>query len=215
MFLDPGTVVANFQITHGMSVADFGAGAGHFAFAMADAVGLEGRVYALDIREEMIEVLNGYIRLHNIPQITPMQCNLETKNGSTLTDQSVDAVLCAGILHQVDNPFAVLQEAFRVLKSSGTVVIIDWDQHTALKPGKLFAQPEAQNTLSQCGFTLKEVLKNAGDYHYGVVGEKKITYDSSLSALLRYVLGCLQWRGWCRRLRGVQKTLANGTTTNR
>ena len=173
MFLDPRTIVANFHINHGMSVADFGAGAGHFAFAMAGIVGFEGRVYALDIRNEMIEVVNGYTRLHNIPQITTIYCNLETKNGSTLADGSVDMVLCAGILHQVDNPFMVLKEAFRVLKPAGTLVIIDWKEESIVKPGKLFTQKDAQNTLSQCGFVYKSVLADAGDHHYGVISQKK------------------------------------------
>lgn len=173
MFLDPGTIVANFEIQTGMNVADFGAGAGHFAFAMASVVGAEGRVYALDIREQMIEVVNGYVRLHNVPQITTITCNLETKNGSTLQEESLDFVLCSTILHQVNNPFMVLKEAFRVLKPAGKIVIIDWEENNKLvKLGKVFTQQDALNTLTQCGFTFKEALADAGDHHYGIIGEK-------------------------------------------
>ena len=172
MFLDPDTIVANFQIGAGMVVADFGAGAGHFVFAMANVVGTEGRVYSLDIRQEMIEVVNGYARLHNVPQVTTILCNLEEKNGSTLTSESLDFVLCSTILHQVDNPFTVLKEAFRVLKSAGRIVIIDWEQSNIVQPGKMFTQKDAINTLSQCGFVFKEALADAGDHHYGVIGEK-------------------------------------------
>lgn len=172
MFLDPDTIVANFQIQTGMSVADFGSGAGHFVFAMANIVGPEGRVYALDIRQEMTEVVNGYARLHNVPQVTTILCNLEQKNGSTLQDESLDFVLCSTILHQVDNPFTVLKEAFRVLKPAGKIIIIDWEESPLVKPGKMFTQQDALNTLSQCGFAFKEALADAGDHHYGVIGEK-------------------------------------------
>lgn len=173
MFLNPDTIVVNFQIGSGMTVADFGAGAGHFVFAMAKIVGPEGRVYSLDIRQEMIEVVNGYARLHRATQVTTVLCNLEEKNGSTLAGESLDFVLCSTTLHQVNNPFMVLKEAFRVLKPTGKIVIIDWEENSVVKPGKLFTEQDAINTLSQCGFVFKEVLADAGDHHYGIIGEKK------------------------------------------
>ncbi|MBI3274220.1 MAG: hypothetical protein HYZ69_03680, partial [Candidatus Colwellbacteria bacterium] len=50
-FLDPGLIINEFGLMPGMFVADFGSGAGYFTILIAEKVGKEGRVYALDIME--------------------------------------------------------------------------------------------------------------------------------------------------------------------
>ena len=172
MFLDPRTIVAQFGLTAGMSVADFGVGAGHFAFAMANKVGAEGKVYAFDVREEMLEVVQGYKKVYNITQVIPMRCNVEQPNGSGLDDKCLDMVLCSSILHQAQHPDGVLKEAHRVLKQGGKTIIIEWEAGGSLKPAKLFHKQQAQELLQACGFSGYNALENAGNHHYGIVSTK-------------------------------------------
>lgn len=166
-------MVLNFRLSEKMQVADFGCGAGHFAFSMAHIVGVEGVVYALDIRPEMLEVTSGYAKLHNMPQIITALCNLEDKNGSKLEKESLDLVLCAGLMHQASYHKGVMSEAYRILKPKGKIVIIDYKGFGNIKPEKLFFEQEAKQAIKQTGFTYKENLPETGDYHYGVVGVKE------------------------------------------
>ena len=173
MFLDPYSIVEQFELTSGMRVADFGVGAGHFAFAMASKVGHNGKVYAFDVREQMLEVVRGYTRIYRLTQVMPMLCNLEQEHASGLGERSLDLVLCSSILHQVQHHAVVLGEAFRILKQNSKIVIIDWEPGGSLKPAKIFTSEQAKHLLSECGFTYNQTLQNAGDHHYGIVGIKQ------------------------------------------
>ena len=115
-FLNPYSAVDEFGLAKGMSVADFGSGAGHFVLSLANRVDRDGRVYAIDIRQSALEVLEGHIKLKGLVQIKAIRGDVEQINGSTLSDGSQDMVLCSNILHQVDNPLNVINEAWRVLK---------------------------------------------------------------------------------------------------
>src|SRR5262249_6406020 len=53
----PDRVVAALGITHGDRVADLGSGGGYFTFRLADAVGPNGKVYAIDIDPDMTELV--------------------------------------------------------------------------------------------------------------------------------------------------------------
>ena len=53
----PDAVIEALAIRPGSTVADIGAGGGYFSFRLADAVGPNGRVYAVDIDEDMVAYL--------------------------------------------------------------------------------------------------------------------------------------------------------------
>jgi len=50
-------VIRAIAIRFGMHVADVGAGIGYFAIPMAQAVGPNGKVYAIDLQTEMLSLL--------------------------------------------------------------------------------------------------------------------------------------------------------------
>lgn len=167
-FLNPYTVVEDFELKSGMSVADFGSGAGHFAMAIAEKVGSGGDVYAIDVRESMLEVLNGHVKLDGTFQIQTILGDLEQKGGSTLSGASQDSVLCANILHQVDDPAVVITEARRVLKPTGQFIAVDWTAGAPFGPEKTLSQEEVQRLAEKVGFVLKRTIE-AGAYHYGLI----------------------------------------------
>ena len=49
--MNPGKIVSEFGVSEGMSVADFGSGAGYFTILLGQQVGKDGKVYALDVQE--------------------------------------------------------------------------------------------------------------------------------------------------------------------
>jgi len=55
----PAEVIALLDLHPGEQVADIGAGGGYFSFRLADAVGPGGRVYAVDVDDDMIEYLRS------------------------------------------------------------------------------------------------------------------------------------------------------------
>ncbi len=83
-------------VTNGQVVADLGCGPGYYTLALAECVGPEGRVYAVDLDEKAIRALEekadkrGY---HNIEAHATSASDL-----SFIKDASVDFVLANGLL---------------------------------------------------------------------------------------------------------------------
>jgi len=50
----PDRVIENLEIETGNRIADIGAGAGYFTFRPADRVGPSGKVYAVDVEDDMV-----------------------------------------------------------------------------------------------------------------------------------------------------------------
>lgn len=167
-FIDPRTFVQNIGIGVGASVADFGSGAGYFTTQIATFVGRSGSVYALDVRRELLEVLDGYLRRNGVFQVKTICCDLEKEQGSGIESSSLDFVLCANILHQVDNPEAVIKEASRVLKSNGKMVVLDWKEKSFLFAGEIVAEETARKLSKEHSFEKYSIIE-AGDSHYGLV----------------------------------------------
>jgi len=171
MFSDPVKNIAQSGILPGMEVADFGAGSGAHALAVAKALMSTGRVYAIDIQQDLLSKLkNTAVRegLHNVEVIWG---DIEKPNGSKLRDNSMDFVLLSNILFQVENKKNIAEEAFRILKPSGRVIVVEWDEEK-----KIFGPPlshrvnrqEAENFFLKKGFIFEKEF-NAGENHYGVI----------------------------------------------
>ncbi|MEX2145004.1 MAG: methyltransferase domain-containing protein [Candidatus Spechtbacterales bacterium] len=171
LFLNPYAVVGELDIKDGMSVAEFGSGAGHFALSLASRVSKSGRVYAIDLRQSVLEVLEGHIKLKGLLQIRPIKSDLEEANGSTLKEGSQDMVLCANILHQVDHPFNLIKEAGRILREAGRLVVIDWLEGSVLGPPDRIPKKKVEELALEAGFK-KDKEFETGNQHYGLIFKK-------------------------------------------
>ena len=109
-------------VRNGQVAADLGCNTGFYTFALADCVGPEGKVYAVDLKEECIGALEkkgdelGY---HNIEWHAASAADL-----SFIKDESVDFVLANGLLCNVpDHRPSVVSEIQRILKPTGQAYI--------------------------------------------------------------------------------------------
>ncbi len=124
--LDPAKVIANLDIRPGMRIADFGCGSGHFTLLLAQKVGNDGRITALDVQEAPLEAVRERAKASNLGNIETIHANLEAPGSSKLSDGSQDLVLAANILFQSPKKNEIIQEAKRVLKSGGKLVLVEW-----------------------------------------------------------------------------------------
>ena len=105
-------------VTKGQVVADLGCDSGYYTFALAECVGQEGRVYAVDLDEQRIRALeqkaerNGY---HNIEAHASSAHDLHF-----IKDGSVAFVLANGLLcSMTDHRPSAVNEIKRILKPNG------------------------------------------------------------------------------------------------
>ncbi|MEX2090611.1 MAG: methyltransferase domain-containing protein, partial [Candidatus Paceibacterota bacterium] len=169
-FMRPEKIVGEFGVREGMSVADFGSGAGYFTILMGRMVGEGGKVYALDIQESALDNVRVKARAVNLENIETIRTNLEISGSSGLPDNSQDIVLLANVLFQSDKKAEIIREAKRVAKNGGRLILIDWK----LGSGG-FGPPDSMRTdeIAMSNLVLGDGLifeKNidAGQFHYGI-----------------------------------------------
>lgn len=175
MFSDPHAIVPQLAIAPGSSVADLGAGTGAYSFVLADAVGSEGKVYACEIQKDMLARLDNEIRERHVGNIQTIWSNIENRQGTRLRDQSIDWVIAANILFQVEDRPEFAGEVARILKPGGAVLVVDWSESFGnLGPhqNQVVSREEAAHLFESAGFRLAPQVVDAGSHHYGIILRK-------------------------------------------
>jgi ubiquinone/menaquinone biosynthesis C-methylase UbiE len=119
----PEDVVQALDIANGARVADLGAGGGYFTFPLADAVGPEGRVYAVDVEEASLRFIDKRARelgFRNIALILAMP------DDALLPADGVDLIFTSNTYHHLTDRVAYFKSLMRHLRSAGRVAIIEY-----------------------------------------------------------------------------------------
>ncbi len=111
-------------LSPGETVADIGAGTGYFAFPAARIVGRRGRLWAVDVSPELIDLLEERRRSWRTPQLTVVRSRPAR---IPLPAHAADVVLLANLLHGI--PDSTLLEAVRILRPTGRLVVVDWSKY--------------------------------------------------------------------------------------
>lgn len=173
-FVDPRAVIDALEITAGMSVGDFGCGTGYFTFPLADKVEQSGCVYALDILKEKLEAIESEAKVLRLSNIITKRANLELSGGSKLASDSLDWIFLVTMLFQNKNKKMVMDEAVRVLKKKGKILVIEWNaMDSSFGPKKeLRVSKEEVCTIAQdSGLSILSDF-SISDFHYGIILEK-------------------------------------------
>ncbi|MDD3531000.1 MAG: methyltransferase domain-containing protein [Candidatus Pacebacteria bacterium] len=170
-FSSPHENVLQLGLREGMKVGDFGTGSGHYARAAAAIVGYEGKVYAIDVQEDILKHLKLNTHEHHQDIISTVWGDIEKQGGSHLRDQSLDAVLLANTFFQAENRSGLLAEIKRVLKPGGKLMVVDWaGSYGGMGPAKekVVSEHEAEDFFINGGLHKVKSFR-AGPHHYGIV----------------------------------------------
>jgi ubiquinone/menaquinone biosynthesis C-methylase UbiE len=128
--VDVEEVSAYVQVFSGMHIADFGCGrTGHLTFPIAKMIGDTGIMYAVDILKDVLENIRKRAAISStIHNVHTVWVNLEVVGATAIPEKTLDAGLLVNVLSQSDNRHAILDEARRLLKDKGRLVIIDWSK---------------------------------------------------------------------------------------
>ncbi len=156
-----------------MAVADFGCGNGYYAVAASELVGNSGQVFAIDVLEEALSQTATLAKLMGFSNVSTKQCDLEKLGSCPLADTSCDLVIMASFLHQVENKDNLVREAYRVLKTGGRLVVVEWQSEAVWGPipAKRVSRQAVQQLLEKYSFRPVTELP-AGSFHYALLYSK-------------------------------------------
>ena len=173
-FLNPEKALVITGLTHGMTVADLGAGSGFYAIAAGKIVGPQGQVYVVDILEPALEHLHSEARVHGIRNIQTIRADLENSNAcDSIPEGKTDLVVVANVLHQVQKKQNIFTHAYRLLKTGGKLLVIDWnDSLSPIGPehGTRISETEVKK-LAEKSFKFADRIAT-DKYHYGLMFTK-------------------------------------------
>ena len=123
--LPPERTLLQMGLREGDVMADVGCGIGYFTFPASEIVGDSGKVYAVDVSEEMLKDVEKIIQEKNISNVETM-----------LTDGSMPGLEHAGItfaftsnvLHEIEDVEGFIQGIKNILAVNGRMAVVEWEK---------------------------------------------------------------------------------------
>jgi len=155
-FLNPQKILETIPLKENMVACDLGCGSGGWAIPLAKML-KKGMVYAVDILDQAISVLNARIEREKIVNIKPILADVE--KGVKIASNAVDFVLLSNILFESDDKESILRETKRLLKPEGIALIVDWkpDSFVGIKE-RAVSFDELRLLLDKFGFKVEKNL---------------------------------------------------------
>ena len=150
----PDQVVDSLGVRAGDRIADLGAGGGYFTFRLAEATGLDGKVYAVDVDQEMTEYLEKRVETE---QTRNVEVILAEYHDPLLPPDGVDLLFTCNTYHHIQNRAEYFANVRKYLSKEGRVAIIDlvpegWLQR--IFPHSTSAE-EIRSEMSEAGYELE------------------------------------------------------------
>jgi ubiquinone/menaquinone biosynthesis C-methylase UbiE len=130
----PSLLLKALKLKPGMTIADIGAGSGFLTFPMARLVGPKGKVLAVDIQPEMLEIINQKMPEQNVKNVVTI---LGTITDPKLPPNSTDLALMVDVYHEFDHPYEMTESMVRGLKKGGRLVFVEYRKEDPNVPIKL------------------------------------------------------------------------------
>lgn len=138
----PELALPALKLKPGDAVADIGAGSGYYTRRLAKLVGEKGVVYAVDIQQEMLDLLTNKMAAANIHNVKPVLGDITNPK---LPRASVDLALLVDVYHEFDHPYEMVQAICASLKPGGRIAFIEFRGEDSKVPIKaLHKMTEAQ-----------------------------------------------------------------------
>jgi len=134
-------LIERLPIEPGDSIADIGAGTGYFSLPIARRVP-RGKVYAVDIQPEMLDMLSERMREKEVENIRTV---LGSETSPNLPEGEIDLAFIVDAYHEFSHPREMGEALVSALRPGGKLVLIEYRAEDPSVPIKrLHKMSEAQ-----------------------------------------------------------------------
>ena len=144
------------DVQPGEAVCDLGCGNGYHTLPLAAAAGPEGRVFAVDLQPEMLDLLAERADGLGLTNLVPVEATVDDPR---LPEDSVDTVLMVDVYHELSHPVRVLGHVRRALREGGRVVLVEFRSEDKAVPIKLrhkMSKAQVIREMAANGFRLAD-----------------------------------------------------------
>jgi ubiquinone/menaquinone biosynthesis C-methylase UbiE len=162
---DPDRAIDMLKIERGSTVADIGAGSGYMTVKLAKKVGPQGRVYANDIQQGMLDLLNKRLAKGKITNVSVV---LGTQDDPRIPIDTLDLVLMVDVYHELSQPQLMLRRIRASLKPGGRLVLLEYrkeDPSIPIRPEHKMTAAEAKLEVEAEGFKLTRTNEDLPRQH--------------------------------------------------
>jgi ubiquinone/menaquinone biosynthesis C-methylase UbiE len=149
---DPAQMVGQLALEPGMVVCDMGCGNGFYSLILSEKVGPTGKVLAVDIQPQMLQMLSrraAEAKRDNIDMI------LGTVTDPKLPTNEVDLILMVDVYHEFSHPQAMLAAIRKSLKPDGRIALVEFreeDPSVPIKPEHKMSKRQIVKEYAANGF---------------------------------------------------------------
>jgi cyclopropane fatty-acyl-phospholipid synthase-like methyltransferase len=151
----PDQILEALDLKQGQKVADIGAGGGYFAQRFAQAVGLRGRVYAVDTDLEKLAFIEQNVKEKGLTNLEAVSVK-----GGLVLPEKVDLVFFRNVCHHIPNRVEYFSKLREMMQPNGKVAIVEYKGSGGFSFHKLFGHfvdPKViVDEMTKAGFHLTE-----------------------------------------------------------
>lgn len=160
----PNRTIAALNLKPTDVVADIGAGTGYFSFRISARVP-EGKVLAVDVQPEMIEILEDIKREKNAANVEPVLGEVDNPH---LKPASIDLALMVDAYHEFEYPYEMMQAIVQALKPDGRVALLEYRGENPFIPIKALhkmTQRQVKKEMAAVGLVWQETRNDLPQQH--------------------------------------------------
>ncbi|MDB5320214.1 MAG: Methyltransferase type 11 [Phycisphaerales bacterium] len=153
---EPAKLMKALNLKPGMTVCDLGCGNGFYTLKIAKEVGEGGKVLAVEIQKEMLDMLQQRAAKSDVKNI---QSVLGTVIDPKLPDNVVDLILVVDVYHEMDHPVEMLAALRKSLSKTGRLVLVEFraeDPNVPIKELHKMSKAQINKEIPANGFKLVE-----------------------------------------------------------
>lgn len=159
-------------------MADLGAGGGYFTWYLAAAVGPQGKVYAVEIDDTALAIIEKEMKSRGVRNVVPIRA----ESGDAKLPEPVDLVFSCDTYHHMQDRVAYFQSLARYLKPDGKVAILDFHAEGFFSGllGHGTTKQEVRREMESAGYRLAAEYDFIDRQHFQIFSRTDVARETAL-----------------------------------